>query len=141
MKSKASVVWQGGLKDGKGVVSTDSGAVSSVPYNFVQRFEGAPGTNPEELIAAAHASCFSMALSKVLADSGMTPGKIETKGTVTLEKQGEGFAVTSSHLDVVVTSPGADADAFAKAAEAAKTNCPISKLLNTTISMNASLAG
>ena len=141
MKSKATVVWEGGLKDGKGEISTDSGAISSVPYNFSQRFEGSPGTNPEELIAAAHASCFSMALSNILAESGMTPGKIETKATVTLDKQGEGFAVTASHLDVVVTSPGAGADAFAKAAEAAKTNCPISKLLNTKISMNASLAG
>ena len=141
MKSKATVVWEGGLKDGKGKISTDSGVISSVPYNFSQRFEGSPGTNPEELIAAAHASCFSMALSKILAEAGITPGKIETKGTVTLDKQGEGFAVTSSHLDVVVTSPGADAEAFAKAADAAKAGCPISKLLNTEISMNASLAG
>ncbi len=140
MKSKASAVWKGGLKDGKGEISTDSGVLSSVPYNFIQRFEGSPGTTPEELIAAAHVSCFSMALSMILADSGMTPERIETKGTVTLDKQGEGFAVTSSHLDVVVTSPGAGADAFAKAAEAAKANCPISKLLNTEITMTASLA-
>ena len=106
MIKKGSAQWQGSLKDGQGTISTETGVLKEAPYGFKARFEDGPGTNPEELIAAAHASCFSMALSNILAESGMTPGKIETKATVTLDKQGEGFAVTASHLDVVVTSPG-----------------------------------
>jgi osmotically inducible protein OsmC len=141
MKSKASAVWQGGLKDGKGTVSTDSGILSSVPYNFSMRFEGAKGTNPEELIAAAHASCFAMALSLFLGNAGMTADRISATATVSLEQVEGGFSVTSSHLDLTARIPGADRAAFEKAAEGAKEGCPISRLLNTKITLNAKLEG
>jgi len=140
MKRSASAVWSGGLKDGKGTVSTGSGVLAGVPYNFSKRFENEQGTNPEELIAAAHAACFSMALSMILGDAGMTADSIDTTATVTLEQVGGGFAVTSSHLQTTVTIPNADAAAFQKAVEAAKSGCPISKLLNATITMDAKLA-
>jgi osmotically inducible protein OsmC len=133
-------VWKGGLKDGTGTVSTESGVVSAVPYNFKKRFESEKGTNPEELIAAAHASCFSMALSAQLANAGMTAESIDTKATVSLEQGEGGFAVTSSHLDTTVKIPNANKAAFDKAVEAAKTGCPISKLLNAKITMDARLA-
>src|SRR3990172_10547510 len=129
MKRSASAVWKGGLQDGRGTVSTESGLLSSTPYNFRMRFENEQGTNPEELVAAAHAACFSMALSAILGRAGMTAESIGTKATVTLEKVGEGFEVTASHLETTVSIPGADKAAFAQAVEAAKTGCPISKLL------------
>jgi osmotically inducible protein OsmC len=139
MKRKASAIWSGSLKDGKGTISTESGVLSTTPYSFRTRFESEKGTNPEELIGAAHAGCFSMALSKILGDAGMTAEKIETEATITLEQKDGGFAVTASHLEVKATIPGADAAAFQKAAETAKANCPISKLLNATITMDAKL--
>src|SRR5205823_3944360 len=133
MKRKASAVWQGGLKEGRGTISTESGVLSDVGYSFSRRFENEPGTNPEELIAAAHASCFSMALSAQLGEAGITPERIETTATVTLEKLADGFAVTASHLDVSVTVSSADEGKFNEAAKKAKEGCPISKLLNAKI--------
>ena len=139
MKRSASAQWKGGLKDGKGTVSTETGVLSAVPYNFRMRFEDEKGTNPEELVAAAHAACFSMALSLFLGNAGMTADSIETKATVTLEQVDGGFSVTSSHLDTTVRIPNADRAAFETAAEGAKAGCPISKLLNAKITMNARL--
>ncbi|HET9951357.1 MAG TPA: OsmC family protein [Candidatus Eisenbacteria bacterium] len=136
-----SAVWQGNLREGRGTVSTESGVLRESPYSFSSRFESAPATNPEELIAAAHAGCFSMALSGQLQGVGLTPERIETSAKVTLEKVGEGFSVTASHLVVTAKIPGADPGVFSKAAEAAKAGCPISRLLNTTITMEAKLAG
>jgi osmotically inducible protein OsmC len=137
MKSKASAVWQGGLKDGKGTISADSGVLSNVPYNFSMRFEGAKGTSPEELIAAAHAGCFAMALSAQLGEAGITAKNIASTATVSLEKTDGGFSVTSSHLTVNVQAPGANRAAVEKAAENAKAGCPISKLLNAKITLDA----
>ena len=139
MKRSASAVWKGGLKDGTGVVSTETDVLSNVPYNFRMRFENEKGTNPEELIAAAHAACFSMALSMFLGDAGMKAESIRTKAIVTLEQVGGGFSVTSSALETEVKIPNADNAAFQKAAEAAKSGCPVSKLLNAKITMNATL--
>ena len=139
MKRSASAVWKGGLKDGKGTVSAESGVLSSVPYNFSKRFENEKGTNPEELVAAAHAACFSMALSLFLGNAGMTADSIETSATVTLDQVEGGFAVTSSHLQTTVKIPNADKAAFETAVEGAKTGCPISKLLNAKITMDAKL--
>ncbi len=139
MKRSASAVWKGGLQDGKGTVSTESGVLAAVPYNFKKRFETEPGTNPEELIAAAHASCFSMALSLFLGNAGMTAESIDTTATVTFEKVNDAFTITSSHLKTSVRIPNADAAAFQKAAEGAKAGCPISRLLNTTITLDAKL--
>ena len=139
MKRSASAVWKGGLKDGQGSVSSESGALSATPYNFRQRFEDDKGTNPEELVAAAHAACFSMALSLFMANEGLTPESIDTKGTVNFENVNGAWTVTSSHLETRVMSPGADPAKFQKAAEGAKAGCPISRLLNTTITMNATL--
>ena len=139
MKRSGSAVWRGGLKDGNGTVSTESGAVSQVPYNFGMRFESQKGSNPEELVAAAHAACFSMALSLFLGQEGMTAESIDTKATVSLEEVGGGFAVTASHLETRVRIPDADAAKFQKAVETAKSGCPISKLLNATITMDAKL--
>src|SRR5437773_9628457 len=124
MQRKASAVWKGGLKDGKGTVSATSGVLSNTPYSFATRFENAPGTNPEGLIAAAHASCFSMALSAQLGEAGIIPERIETTATVTLEKLADGFAVTAVHLDVSVMIPGADEGRFNEAAKKAKEGCP-----------------
>jgi len=140
MKRSASAVWKGGLKDGRGTVSAESGVLSNVPYNFSMRFENEKGTNPEELIAAAHAACFSMALSLFLGNAGMTADSINTTATVTLEKVGDAFTVTSSHLDTTVKIPNADKAKFQEAAEGAKAGCPISRLLNTKITMDAKLA-
>src|SRR6266850_1886579 len=112
MKRKASAVWQGGLKDGKGTISADSGVLSNTPYSFSKRFEEEKGTNPEELIAAAHASCFSMALSGQLGNEGLTADSISTTATVTLDKVEGGFAVTASHLDVTAKIPGGDKAKF-----------------------------
>jgi len=141
MKRSGSAVWQGDLKNGKGLVSTDSGVLNSQQYSFGTRFEDGKGTNPEELIAAAHAGCFTMALSAQLGNSGLTPEKLETKATVTLDKQDAGWAVTHILLDVKGRVPKADQAAWDKATEAAKTGCPISKLLNTKIEMQAKLEG
>ena len=139
MKRKASAVWQGGLKDGKGTISTDSGVLDNTQYSFSTRFEEGNGTNPEELIAAAHAGCFSMALSGQLGNAGMTAQSIRTSATVTLEKTDAGFTVTSVHLDVTAKIPGAEKSAFETAANNAKAGCPISRLLNTKITMDAKL--
>jgi osmotically inducible protein OsmC len=139
MVRKASAEWRGGLKDGKGTVSTESGVLANAAYSFSTRFENGKGTNPEELIAAAHAGCFSMAFSAQLGAAGMTPESIRTTASVTLEKVGEGFSVTSSHLEMTAKIPGAERAAFQKAAEAAKSGCPISKLLNAKITLDAKL--
>jgi len=141
MKRTASAVWQGNLKDGKGTVSTESGALSQTPYSFSTRFENARGTNPEELIAAAHAGCFSMALSAELGKAGITPDSIQTTANLTMERLDAGWTVTAIHLDVAAKVPGRDAAKFAAAANSAKTGCPISRLLKTTITMDAKLEG
>ena len=139
MKRKASTVWQGGLKDGKGSISTDSGVLSNTQYSFSTRFEDGIGTNPEELIAAAHAGCFSMALSGQLGNANLTAESINTTATITMEKTDAGFTVTESHLDVAVKIPGASQEAFETAANNAKAGCPISRLLNAKITMDARL--
>ena len=141
MQRKASAVWKGGLKDGKGAVSADSGVLSSTPYSFVTRFENTPGTNPEELIAAAHAACFSMALSAQLGAANLTPSSINTTATLSLDKLDSGWAITTIHLDVVGRVPNADDAAFQKAAADAKAGCPVSKVLNAKITMTAKLEG
>jgi osmotically inducible protein OsmC len=139
MKRKASAVWKGDLKNGKGAISTDSGVLSNTQYSFSTRFEDGIGTNPEELIAAAHAGCFSMALSAQLASSGMVAESINTIATLTMEKLEAGWTVTEVHLDVTAKIPGADRAAFETAAKNAKEGCPISRLLNAKISMDAKL--
>jgi len=136
-----SAVWSGGLKDGKGAISTQSGALDAHPYGFAMRFEGVPGSNPEELIAAAHASCFTMALSLILGEAGLTAEKMETNAVVTLEQQEGGFAITTSRLSLKATIPGADNAQFQELAAKAKANCPVSKLLNAEISLDAELLG
>lgn len=141
MERNASAVWTGTLKEGKGSITAPSGAFRDVPYTFATRFENAPGTNPEELIAAAHAACYSMALSGKLVAAGLAPSRIETTATVTLEKKEAGQTVTRSHLKTTASVPGATKDAFAKAAEDAKATCPISRLLNTEITLDATLQG
>ena len=140
MQRFANAVWKGGLKDGKGTVSSASGVLSNAAYGFATRFENAKGTNPEELVAAAHAGCFSMALSGELGKLGFTPDSIETKATLNFEKTDAGWTVTSIHLDAIGKVPRADPATFVKAAEAAKAGCPISRLLNTDITMSARLA-
>ena len=139
MKKTASVVWQGSIKEGQGLISTQTGVLKDAPYGFKSRFEDGPGTNPEELLGAAHAACFSMALSLMLGQSGLTPERIETKAEITLEKVGEGFEITASHLTVVAKVPGTDADTFAKIAAQAKEGCPVSKVLKAKITMDARL--
>ena len=139
MKRKASAVWEGGLKDGKGRISTDSGVLSDTQYSFSTRFEEGKGTNPEELIAAAHAGCFSMALSGQLGTAGLTAESINTTAAVTLEKTDAGFTITRVHLDVTARIPGADQQAFETAANNAKAGCPVSRLLNAEITMEARL--
>ena len=139
MKRKASAVWQGSLKDGKGSVSTESGVLTQAQYSFGTRFESGIGTNPEELVAAAHAGCFSMALSAQLGTAGLIPDKIETTAVVSFEKLEAGWTITESHLEVNATIPGASLETFTKLAQEAKDNCPMSRLFNTTISMNAKL--
>jgi osmotically inducible protein OsmC len=139
MKRKASAVWQGGLKEGKGAISTDSGVLSDTQYSFSTRFEDGIGTNPEELIAAAHAGCFSMALSGQLGRAGLTAESIRTTASVKLEKVNEAFAITSVHLEVTAKVPGADQQAFETAANNAKAGCPVSKVLNAEITMEARL--
>ena len=139
MERKASAVWQGNLKGGKGTISTASGTLASAQYSFGTRFENGVGTNPEELIAAAHAGCFSMAFSAQLGEAGLTPDRVETTATVTLEKTANGFEVTKSHLDMKAKIPGATQEAFDKAANNAKAGCPISKLLKAEITLTAKL--
>jgi osmotically inducible protein OsmC len=139
MKRKGSAVWQGGIMDGKGELTTDSGVLAKTQYSFSSRFEDGIGTNPEELIAAAHAGCFSMALSGQLGREGLNPERITTTAAVTLDKVEDGFAITAIHLDVSAKVPGADKQAFKSAAKTAKANCPVSRLLNAEISMGATL--
>jgi len=141
MTRKAAAVWQGGLKDGRGTISTDSGVLAQAQYSFSTRFESGAGTNPEELIAAAHAACFSMALSGQMGNAGLSVGEIRTTATVTLEKLDAGWTLTQVHLDAAVRSPGADRAAFDQAAQNAKAGCPISRVLNAKISMEARLEG
>ena len=139
MKREGSAIWKGGLKDGKGIMSTQSGVLKETQYSFSTRFENGIGTNPEELIAAAHAGCFSMAFSGQLDSAGMKAESIRTTATVTLEKTDAGFTITSVHLDVTARVPGADKDAFEKAANNAKAGCPVSRVLNAKITMDAKL--
>ena len=139
MQRKASAVWQGDLKSGKGTLSTESGTLKGAQYSFSTRFENGVGTNPEELLAAAHAGCFTMALSAQLGGAGLKPEKLETTAAISLEKVGEGFSVTKSHLDVVAKVPGADKAKFDAAVKAAETGCPVSKLFKAEISVNARL--
>lgn len=140
MKSTSTALWRGDLESGQGTLNTSSSALRDVGYTFKTRFEGADGTNPEELVAAAHAGCFSMALSMILGGDGHTPESIETKATVSLEKEGDGFAIKSSHLEVTAVVPGISDEAFQEAAGKAKGGCPLSKVLNAEITMSASLA-
>ncbi len=136
---KASAIWKGSIKEGSGTISTETGVLRDAPYGFKSRFENGKGTNPEELIGAAHAGCFSMALSLMLGNEGMTPEKIETHAEVTLDKVGEGFEITASHLKVVAKIPGADKAKFEQVANKAKEGCPVSKLLKAKITMDARL--
>lgn len=139
MQRKGSAIWQGDLKSGKGTVTTDSGVLAQTPYSFTTRFENGKGTNPEELIAAAHAGCFTMALSAQLGNAGLTPERLETTATVTFDKLEAGWTVTNILLNVKGKVPKADVAAWDKATQAAKTGCPISRLLNTTITMDTKL--
>ena len=139
MTTFGTAVWHGGLKDGKGAISTKSGALKDYPYGFASRFEGKLGTNPEELIGAAHAGCFTMALSLILGDAGFTADEMNTRADVTLEKQGDGFAITKVHLTLTAKIPGCDKAKFEELAAKAKAGCPVSKLLKAEITMEASL--
>lgn len=134
-----SAVWSGGIKDGKGAISTESGALKAYPYGFASRFEGVPGTNPEELIAAAHAGCFTMALSKILGEAGLTAEKMETSARVALEQVDGGYAITAVHLTLRAQIPGADQAAFERLAGMAKAGCPVSKLFKAEITLDATL--
>jgi osmotically inducible protein OsmC len=139
MQRKASAVWQGDLKSGKGNISTDSGTLKNTQYSFSTRFENGVGTNPEELLAAAHAGCFTMALSAQLGGAGLTATKLETTCTISLEKVGDGFSVTKSHLDLVAHIPGADKAKFDAAVKAAETGCPVSRLYKAEITVTSQL--
>lgn len=139
MIKKAWAVWKGGIKDGGGTISTETGVLNEAPYGFKSRFENGKGTNPEELIGAAHAGCFSMALSLMLGEAGLTPEKITTHADVTIDTVEGGFEITSSHLTVVAKIPGANAAQFQEIANKAKAGCPVSKLLKTSITMDARL--
>ncbi|TWT30359.1 Peroxiredoxin OsmC [Posidoniimonas corsicana] len=141
IKRKGSAAWQGGLKDGRGEISTESGALSSYPYGFAARFEGQRGSNPEELIGAAHASCFTMALSKILGEAGLTADQLNTTADVMLEQVDGGFAITSVHLTLKGKVPGADQAKFDELADKAKAGCPVSKLLDTKITLDTTLEG
>jgi osmotically inducible protein OsmC len=136
---KGSASWSGGLKDGKGTISTESGALNAHPYGFAMRFEGVKGTNPEELIGAAHAGCFTMALSNILGQANLTATKTDTTATVTLEQGGGGFSISAVHLKLEAAVPGATAEQFAELAKKAKENCPVSKLLKADITLDAKL--
>jgi osmotically inducible protein OsmC len=139
IERQGSAVWQGGIKDGRGAISTGSGALKGYPYGFSSRFEGTPGTNPEELIAAAHAGCFTMALSLILGEAKLTAENMETSAKVTLEQVEGGYAITAVHLTLKAKVPGADQATFEKLAGMAKTGCPVSKLLKAEITLDASL--
>ncbi|MFJ4376022.1 OsmC family protein [Pseudomonas japonica] len=139
MKKTASAHWEGGLKDGKGQISTESGALRQTPYGFNTRFEDTPGTNPEELIGAAHAGCFSMALSMILGEAGFKADSIDTRAEVTLDKQPDGFAITAVHLILQARIPGASDQQFQELANKAKAGCPVSKVLNANITLDATL--
>src|SRR5580692_9128192 len=137
MTTFGTAVWRGGLKDGKGAISTKSGALTEYPYGFASRFEDQPGTNPEELIGAAHAGCFTMALSLILGEAGLTAEEMNTKAEVTLEKKEDGFAITKVHLTLKAKIPGTDAAKFQELAAKAKAGCPVSKLLKAEITLDA----
>ena len=139
MKRLAEAKWQGDLKSGAGTISTTSGTLKSTPYSFHTRFEEGKGTNPEELLAAAHAGCFTMAVSAQLAGAGLTAESLETTCTISLEKTDSGFAITESHLELKAKIPGATPEAFEKATQAAKAGCPVSKLYNTNITLDTRL--
>jgi len=139
MKRSAQAKWQGDLKSGSGTISTATGTLANTPYSFHSRFEQGTGTNPEELLAAAHAGCFTMALSSQLAQTGLKAESLETSCTITLEQKDGGFAITESHLQLKAKIPGATRDAFDKATKAAKEGCPVSKLYNTSITLDAQL--
>lgn len=139
MDRKATAIWQGGLKEGKGVISTESGVLKQTQYSFSARFENGKGTNPEELLAAAHAGCFAMALSNELGKAGMVPKSLEATATVTLDKVPDGFGITKSHIDLVADIPGANKAKFDAAVKAAETGCPVSKLFKAEITVSAKL--
>lgn len=139
MKTHGSAAWRGGIKDGIGALSTKSGALNAYPYGFSSRFEGKPGSNPEELIGAAHAGCFTMALSLILGEAGLTAEQMDTTAEVTLEKQADGFAITAVHLTLKARIPGTDDGAFQALAAKAKAGCPVSKLLKAEITLDATL--
>lgn len=139
MKRSASAAWSGGLKEGTGTISTESGVLEKTQYGFKTRFEEGPGTNPEELIGAAHAGCFTMALAAQLEKEGMTAKNLLTSATVTLDKVDGGFSISAVHLDLVANIPGADQASFEKIANAAKADCPVSKLLKATITLSTKL--
>lgn len=139
MDRKAKAQWKGDLRSGKGLISSNSGVLSNTPYSFRDRFENGPNTNPEELLAAAHAACFSMALSLTLQNEGLKADSIDTTCTITLDKEGDGFAIKRSHLELTARIPGASQDAFNRATQAAKEGCPVSKLFDTEITLEAKL--
>ncbi|MFW7267585.1 OsmC family protein [Gluconacetobacter sp. Hr-1-5] len=139
IKKFGTAHWEGSIKEGKGTVSTESGALSAQPYGFNTRFEGVAGTNPEELIGASHAACFAMALSGILGGAGLTATALDTKSVISLEKQAEGFAVTAAHLTLTATIPGITEAQFQELAAKAKAGCPISKLLKAEITLEATL--
>jgi osmotically inducible protein OsmC len=139
MKTTGSAVWEGGIKDGKGAISTKSGALSAYPYGFASRFEGKPGTNPEELIGAAHAGCFTMALSLILGTADLKATHMDTTAEVTLDKDGDGFSITAVHLTLRAKVPGATEETFAELTAMAKAGCPVSKLLKAEITLDAQL--
>ena len=136
---RGSAVWQGGIKDGKGAISTQSGALNAYPYGFASRFEGVPGTNPEELLAAAHAGCFTMALSLILGEAKLTAEQMDTSANVTLEQVEGGYAITAVHLTLKAKVPGADQASFEELANKAKAGCPVSKLFKAEITLDATL--
>jgi osmotically inducible protein OsmC len=139
MSTYGSAKWKGGIRDGAGAISTKSGALSDYPYGFASRFEGKPGSNPEELIGAAHAACFTMALSLILGEAGLTAEQMETRADVTLVKQADGYAITAVHLSLTGKVPGADQARFEELANKAKVGCPVSKLLNADITLDVTL--
>ncbi len=139
MQRKASAIWQGGLKDGKGTISTDSGVLEQTQYSFSTRFENGKGTNPEELLVAAHAGCFAMALSNELGNAGMVPNRLDATAIISLEKVSDGFAITKSHIDLIADIPGADKAKFDAAVKAAQIGCPVSKLFKAEITVSARL--
>jgi osmotically inducible protein OsmC len=139
IKKSGSAYWHGSIKDGGGTISTQTGVLKDAPYGFKSRFEGGPGTNPEELIGAAHAGCFTMALSLILGQAGLTADSLKTTSTISLEQDAGGFTITAAHLDLVAKIPGATEEAFKQAAEAAEKNCPVSKLMKAPITLDAKL--